>query len=72
MGSSQWPSGPVGWRAAGLPADLGAPVGVQVLAEHDVVGNGQPVDAGPVERLGLANDVTPTSRILGSERAQHH
>jgi len=61
-----------GLRAAGLPADLGAAVGVQVLAEDDVVGDRQPIDSGPVEGLGLANDVTPTSRVLGSERAQHH
>ena len=50
-GSSQWPSAPGRLAAALLAADLRPAVLVEVLAEHHVVRDHEPVDPGPVVAL---------------------
>ena len=65
---------PVG--AGGLPsslltAELGVSVGVEILAEHDVVGDEQAVDAGVVSRPGPVEQGPPAAGVVGRVRPQH-
>ena len=58
---------PVTIGTGGLASALDSPglrsaVGLEVLAEHDVVGDDEPVDAGQVGRPGELEDVVPASR----------
>ena len=64
-GSSQCPSGPVGWRPPSTPPVSGSAVRLEVLAEHHVVGDDDPVDAGQVGGPGQVEDVVPGAGILG-------
>ena len=64
---------PVAVGAGGLDAALGAahlgpPVGLEVLAEHHVVRDEEPVDPGPVEQAGPLEQRLPAAGILGPER----
>ena len=66
-GSSQWPSGPVGCLPPACAADLGSAVLLEALAEHDVVGHDEPVDA------GLVGDAAGSNRgcqVPGSSRGE--
>ena len=51
--------------AAGLAADLGPAVLLEPLAEHDVVGHDEPVDAGLVGDARGVEQGLPGSGILG-------
>jgi len=53
---------------AGLTADLGPSVFVEVLSEHDVIGDDEAIDPGPVEHTGLLEQRLPASRVGRRER----
>jgi hypothetical protein len=54
-----------GLPASGLPADLGAALLPEGLAEHHVIRDGQPVEARLVQQPGLLGEVGPAARVLG-------
>ncbi len=67
IGSSQCPSGPVGWRPPRVP-DLGPSVFVELLSEHDVIGDDEPVDADAVVEARGVEHHRPALRRIGRER----
>ena len=57
--------GPGRLPAAGDAAELGLAVGLEVLAEHDVVGHHDPVDAGRLGGLRPVDEVPPVGGLVG-------